>query len=199
MEALTPNDWEYYIISLRGRNILTKTFKRYLGETKKLLRYFRVSHEHLDKYKENQNPLKRAPILKPKKEYCALEWDQIQRICEMSRTAKRRKNDNTLGRTILTLGFTTGARIGSLLPPRYGERKEKHVPITRSNIRLVGEQFHIWQPISKTDREGRGRLIVVSPTNCKACPVRCIRHLLWFPTDKQNRLFSNGLGVATSN
>ena len=141
--ALTDSDWDFYILTLRGRNILTKTFKRYLGETKKLLRYFGVAHARLNTYRDRQNPLKRTPVLKPKTEYCALEWDQIQKICEKSRSSRRRKNDNILGRAILTLAFTTGARVGSLLPPRYGDRRAKHVPITRANIRLVGAQFHI--------------------------------------------------------
>ena len=62
-----------YIFTLRGRDIQTKTFKRYLGETKKFLRYFGESHARLDQYRKTKNPLKRAPRLKPKKEYCALE------------------------------------------------------------------------------------------------------------------------------
>ena len=41
-----------------------------------------------------------------------------------------KKDDNLLGRAVLTFAFTTGARVGSLLPPRYGHRRETHVPLT---------------------------------------------------------------------
>ena len=52
---------------------MKKTVTRYLGETKKLLRYFNIPHVRLANYKERTNPLQRSPKLKPKLEYCALE------------------------------------------------------------------------------------------------------------------------------
>ena len=198
MEDLTNQDWEFYIITLRGKDVLTKTVKRYIGETKKLLRYFGLDHPYLAEYREEKNPLRRSPTLRPKKEICALEWAQVQRICDESRMDERRKYDNLLGRTVLTFAFTTGTRVGSILPPRYGHRRRTHVPLTRSKLRWVGQQCHVWQPKSKTDKEGRGRLIVVSPTHCCACPIRTIRRLLWCPSDSGNRLFSHGMGEATS-
>ena len=178
--------------------MLTKTVKKYIGETKKLLRFFELEHPYLAAYQEDKNPLRRSPTLRPKKEICALEWVQVQRICAESRKNKRKKKDNLLGRAVLTFAFTTGARVGSILPPRYGHRRKTHVPLTRTKMRWVGRQCHVWQPKSKTDKEGRGRLIVVSPTNCNACPIRIIQRLLWCPSDSANRLFSHGAGEATS-
>ena len=60
-------------MTVRGKNVLGKTVTKYIGETKKLLRYLEVPHARLEKYKENRNPLKRNPKLKPKVEYCAFE------------------------------------------------------------------------------------------------------------------------------
>ena len=130
-------------MTIRGKNILTKTVKKYIGETKKLLRFFGVNHPYLAEYKEEKNPLRRSPNLRPKKEICALEWAQVQRICEESRLSKRKKDDNLLGRAVLTFAFNTGARVGSLLPPRYGHRREAHVPLTRSKMKWVGQQCHV--------------------------------------------------------
>ena len=45
------------------------------------------------------------------------------------------KEDNLLGRAILTFAFTTGTRVGSILPPKYDNRKRKHVAITRREVR----------------------------------------------------------------
>ena len=106
-----------------------------MGETKKLLRFFGLEHPYLAAYQESQNPLRRKPNLRPKKEICALEWVQVQRICECSRLDKKRKDDNLLGRAVLTFAFTTGARVGSILPPRYGHRRKAHVPLTRKLLR----------------------------------------------------------------
>ena len=135
MDSLSAQDWEFYILTLRGKDVLTKTFKKYVGETKKLLRYFGLPQAVLEKYREKDNPLKRKLAPRPKKEICALEWSQVQRICEKACGDDRRRNDNLLGRAILTFAFTTGARVGSLLPPRYGQRRRDHLPITRTNVR----------------------------------------------------------------
>ena len=60
-------------MTIRGKDILKETVSRYLGQTKKLLRYFNIPHVRLANYKERTNPLQRSPKLKPKLEYCALE------------------------------------------------------------------------------------------------------------------------------
>ena len=60
-------------MTIREKDILKRTVSKYLGETTKLLRYFSIPHIRLANYKEKQNPLQRAPNLKPKLEYCALE------------------------------------------------------------------------------------------------------------------------------
>ena len=39
---------------------------------------------------------------------------------------------------------------------------------------------------------GRGRLIIVSPTNGPACPVKALGELLMCPTNATNLLFTNG-------
>ena len=158
--------------------MLSSTFKRYLSETKKLLRFFGIFPHPLYTYSEALCPYTRTPCLKPKTAYCPLEWSQVQRICRESQRSKHNSLDNILGRAILTLAFTIGTRVGSLLPPEYGPRKEKHIPIMRSHVRCVGGQYHIWQPISKTDPDGRGRLIIASPTRCPACPISALQRLL---------------------
>ena len=61
----------FYVLTMRGKNILTKT--KYIGETKKLLRFFGLENPYLAEYQEDKNPLRRKPKLRPKKEICALE------------------------------------------------------------------------------------------------------------------------------
>ena len=98
---------------------------------------------------------------------------------------------------ILTVAFTTGTRVGSILPPQYGERKYSHVPIERDMVLQRFDGFHIWQPQSKADREGRGRLLIVNHTFCVAWPARALTELLVSGADEKNRLFSNVDGFAT--
>ena len=57
--------------------------------------------------------------------------------------------------------------------------------------------YHIWQPQSKTDREGRGRLLIANRTFCTACPVRALTELLLSEADGEDRLFSTRDGFAT--
>ena len=57
--------------------------------------------------------------------------------------------------------------------------------------------FHIWQPQSKTDREGRGCLLLVNRTLCPACPVVALSELLFSASDDKDRLFSHQNGSAT--
>ena len=56
-------------------------------------------------------------------------------MCVESRTTVNMKDDNLLGRAILTFAFTTGTRVGSILPPKYNNRKRKHVAILHNEIR----------------------------------------------------------------
>ena len=102
-----------------------------------------------------------------------------------------------MGRAVLTVSFTTGARIGCLLPPQYGRGKDEHIPITRTMVLRRTDGFHLWQPQSKTDREGRGRLLIVKRTQCPACPVRALSELLLSKGDDENRLFSHSEGFGT--
>ena len=106
-----------------------------------------------------------------------------QNMCTASRIEAEPYIDSVVGRAVLTIAYTTGTRVGGLLPPSNRERAAEHSPITRHNVRKINNQYHIWQPKSKTDREGRGRLIIVSPTGCPACPVRALGELLLCPTD----------------
>ena len=110
---------------------------------KKLLRSCGLGNAYLAEYQENKNPLRREPNLRPKEDICAREESQVQRICEGSRLDKQKTDDHLLGRAVLTFAFTPGDRVGSLLPPRYGHRRETHVPLTRSKMRWVGRQCHV--------------------------------------------------------
>ena len=121
-----------------------------------------------------------------------------QQICAASKRLAKPYIDSVVGRAVLTIAYTTGTRVGGLLPPKKRERAAQHTPITRRNVRKVHNQFHIWQPKSKTDREGRGRLIIVSPTGCPACPVKALGELLMCPTDIEGKLFSNGGDTPTA-
>ena len=80
---------------------------------------------------------------KPKREYFALEWRSAQKICDKTRKDGDPYIDSVIGRAILTIAYTTGTRVGSLLPSRNKKRTEKHKPITRRNIRQVRNSFHI--------------------------------------------------------
>ena len=121
-----------------------------------------------------------------------------QKLCVASRMEAEPYIDSVVARAVLAIAYTTGTRVGGLLPPSNRERASKHSPITRNNIRKVNKQYHIWQPKSKTDREGRGRLIIVSPTGCAACPVKALGELLMCPTDSEERLFTNGGDIPTA-
>ena len=57
--------------------------------------------------------------------------------------------------------------------------------------------FHIWQPQSNTDREGRGRLLFVNRTLIIACLVRALSELLLSEADDDDKLFSTQDGFAT--
>ena len=119
-------------MTVRGKNVLRKTESKYIGETKRLLRYLGVPQAPLEEYKESRNPLQRSPKLKPKVEYCALEWREVQRICIKSRTAMHIEHDNLLGRAILTFAET---RVGSILPPKYNKGKKS---ISQLHGRIFG-------------------------------------------------------------
>ena len=115
----------------------------------------------------------------------------------MSRVHSHNQLDDVVGRAILTIAFTTGTRVGCILPPQYGKRKDEHVPIERSMLLKRFDGFHIWQPQSKTDREGGGRLLIVNRTYCTACPVRALSELLLPEADDDDKLFSTPDGFTT--
>ena len=121
-----------------------------------------------------------------------------QRMCVVSRKEAEPYVDSVVGRAVVTIAYTTGTRVGGLLPPCNRERAAKFSPITRRTIRKVNKQYHIWQPKSKTDREGRGRLIIVSPTGCPVCPVKALGELFMCHTDVEGRLFYNGGEIPTA-
>ena len=60
-----------------------------------------------------------------------------QRMCVLSRKEAEPYVDSVVGRAVLTIAYTTGTRVGGLLPPCNRERAEKFSPITRRNIREV--------------------------------------------------------------
>ena len=175
-----------------SRDILEKTVQKYILQARRVLQFFNFRPGPLMKWKETTRTYGREVTLKPKREYYALEQEMAQEMCTVSRKEAEPYIDSVVGRAVLTIAYTTGTRVGGLLPPRSRERAAKHSPITRRNVRKINNQYHIWQPKSKTDREGRGRLIIVSPTRCPACPVRAMGELLMCPTDLEQRLFSNG-------
>ena len=181
-----------------NRDILRKTAKKYLSQARQLLHFFGYEPKKLQRGEETMQVFRRRLTPKLMLEYCALEWDTVQRICSASRKEAEPYIDSIVGRAVLTIAYTTGERVGCLLPSSNKHRMAKHSPITRDNIRRVSRQYHIWQPKSKTDREGRGRLIIVSPTGCTACPTRALRELLICPTDKDRRLFACGGNTPTS-
>ena len=95
------------------------------------------------------------------------------------------------------MAFTTGTRVGCLLPPQYGERKDAHVPIGRDMILRRFDGFDIYRSRNKKPTEGRGRLLIVNRMYGVACPTRALSELLMSGADEKNRLFSNADGFAT--
>ena len=174
------------------KNVLKSTVQKYIGQATRLLLFFGFRPETLHRWREIILTYGRPKITKPKKEICALRWTVAQRICSESRALSNPYVDSVLGRAVLTIAYTTGARVGCLLPPRDPKRAEKHIPILRTHVRKIGRLFHIFQPQSKVDREGRGRLLIVNPTNCPGCPVRALQELLLCTTDDVGRLFTTG-------
>ena len=88
--------------------------------------------------------------------------------------------------------------MGCLLPPDNPKRRKAHIPILRKHVRKLGQLYHIFQPQSKIDREGRGKILIINPTNCMGCPVRALQELLLCPTDNIGRLFTVGEVTPTS-
>ena len=104
---------------------------RYIDQARKLLQFFAISPHFLQYYREKHGAFVQLPIVKPKREYCTLTWQQIQAICIKTRAEANPPYDSIIGRAVLTLAFTTGARVGCLLQNKYGPRKDLHVPILR--------------------------------------------------------------------
>ena len=181
-----------------GKHILKSTVQKYIVQASRLLLFFWFKSGSLRRWKDIIYTYGRPKITKPKKEICALRWATVQKICTKSRVESDPYIDSVLGRAVLTMAYTTGARVGGLLPPRNRNRSARHVPILRTHVRRLGRRYHIYQPKSKTDQEGKGRLVIVSPTNCPGCPVRALRELLLCPTDAANRLLTIGGTIPTS-
>ena len=77
---------------------------------------------------------------RPKREYCALEWQTVQEICTRSRKNGEPYIDSVIGRAVLTIAYTTGTRVGGILPSRRKSQASRHSPITRLNLRKVKNQ-----------------------------------------------------------
>ena len=122
-------------MKLRGKNVLKATFLKYMSQARRLLAFFGLAPRSLLEWKEAAVSFKRMPLVKPKWEYCTLKWSEVRRICVKTQGEDAQNWDSILGRAVLTIAFTTGARVGSLLPRKYGAGKDSHVPISRSNIR----------------------------------------------------------------
>ena len=143
MGKLTETDWEYIIMWISSKKVLRKTVSRYIGQARRLLQIFGFRIRQLKIWEETTRTFGRVLDPKPKKEYFALEWRTVQKICEKTRRDGNPYVDSVIGRAILTIAYTTGTRVGSLLPSRNKKRAEKHTPITRRNIRKVRDSFHI--------------------------------------------------------
>ena len=141
--SLTDTDWEYFIMWVSCKKVLRKTLSRYIGQAKRLLKFFGFRVTQLKKWEETTRIFGRNLDPKPKREYFALEWRSVQKICEITRQQGDPYIDSVIGRAILTIAYTTGSRVGSLLPSQNKKRAEKHTPITRRNIRKVRNSFHI--------------------------------------------------------
>ena len=181
-----------------NREILERTAGKYIVTAGRLLHFFGYKPPSLRRWKVTTRTFGRTVKPKPKREYYALEQQTVQKMCKITKEEGDPYIDSVVGRAVLTIAYTTGTRVGGLLPPRNRERASLHVPITRINVRKMRKDYHIQQPKSKTDREGRGRLIIVSPTNCPACPVKALGELLMCPKSSTDMLFSNGEETPTA-
>ena len=181
-----------------NREILERTAGKYIVQARRLLHFFSYKPPSLLRWKFTTRTFGRTIKPKPKREYFALEQQIVQKMCKLSKKEGDPYIDSVVGRAVLTIAYTTGTRVGGLLPPRDKNRASLHVPVTRNNVRKIRTEYHIQQPKSKTDREGRGRLIIVSPTNCPACPAKALGELLMCPKSSTDGLFSNGVETPTA-
>ena len=132
----------FYNVDLQQKDI-TQYGKPVIGQARRLLQFFGFRIIKLKMWEETTKTFGRVLDPKPKKEYFALEWRTVQKICNKTRKDADPYVDSVIGRAILTIAYTTGARVGSLLPSRNKKRAKKHTPITRRNIRKVRDSFHI--------------------------------------------------------
>ena len=103
---------------ISSKKILRKTVSRYIGQARRLLQFFGFRIIKLKMWEETTKTFGRVLDPKPKKEYFALEWRTVQKICNKTRKDADPYVDSVIGRAILTIAYTTGARVGSLLPSR---------------------------------------------------------------------------------
>ena len=96
-----------------------------MTQVKRLLEFFGIKPNRLATYKEAEIPLVRKPVCRPKREYCTLTWGIVQRICMISNETKPPDEDSIIGRAVLTVAFTTGVRVGGILPPNTEPKKTR--------------------------------------------------------------------------
>ena len=81
---LSQNDWRTFIWFLRSKPILTKTVSQYLLQARRVLDFFNIPHL-LHPGMLTKIFFKRTKRTTPRREYCALEWNNVRKICNVSR------------------------------------------------------------------------------------------------------------------
>ena len=102
MGKLTDTDWEYFIMWISSKKVLRKTVSRYIGQARRLLQFFGFRITKLKMWEETTRTFGRVLDPKPKKEYFALEWRSVQKICEKTRKDGNPYVDYVIGIAILT-------------------------------------------------------------------------------------------------
>ena len=82
---LSSNDWRTFIWFLQSKPILTKTVSQYILQARRVLDFFNIPHL-LHPGKLTKITFKRTRRTTPRREYCALEWNNVRKICNVSRT-----------------------------------------------------------------------------------------------------------------
>ena len=84
--ALTPNDWRTFIWFLESKPILKKTVSQYILQARLILDFFNIPHL-LSPGDLTSIGIKRVRHIKPRRQYCVLTWENVRKICEVSRRA----------------------------------------------------------------------------------------------------------------
>ena len=85
---LSQNDWRTFIWFLQSKPILKKTVSQYLLQARRVLDFFNIPHL-LHPGMLTKITFKRTKRTTPRREYCALEWNNVRKICNLSRTFSR--------------------------------------------------------------------------------------------------------------